>query len=420
MKNFGMRIAGGLTVCLLGLVSLAQPGRVMAQAATPAVAPGTASIHGHVIDRAGIVVSKGEVRLSTDRNPNTVNRKFEYTFPLDENGDYKGTEIKPGAYVGMVFQKDPNSDNLISVDQQPAPMVAGEDKALDFDMTRQAYIDKLSPSEREALETFKKEHAEAMSKNAKIENLNKMLVQARADTKAGNFAPAIKAMTDATAAKPDAVVLWVALGDAQLGDAVAADKAAKAIKATDASVPRKLTAAMTSYRKALDLNAALAKPDTKTISVVNNQLGVALGRLALVGDSDKRADYTKDAIAAYEAAAVADPTGAEKAFLNEAVMLYNVNLVGGKADGLVDVANKIIALDPTKPDAYYFKAEGLAPSISVASDGKITAPPGLVDACNKYLELAPVGPYAKDMKDLLAGVTTQAAPVPTYKAPKKK
>jgi tetratricopeptide (TPR) repeat protein len=415
MKNFGMRIAGGLTVCLLGLVSLAQPGRLMAQAATPAVAPGTASIHGHVQDPVGIPLGGGIVQLSADRNPNTVNRKIEYTFPLDANGDYKGSDIKPGNYLAIAI-----NNKGVTADYQPAPLVAGEDKAVDFDMTREAYINKMSPAEREQLEETKKANAEAMSKNAKIENLNKMLVQARADTKAGNFAPAIKAMTDATAAKPDAVVLWVALGDAQLGDAVAADKAAKAIKATDASVPRKLTAAMTSYRKALDLNAALAKPDTKTISVVNNQLGVALGRLALVGDSDKRADYTKDAIAAYEAAAVADPTGAEKAFLNEAVMLYNVNLVGGKADGLVDVANKIIALDPTKPDAYYFKAEGLAPSISVASDGKITAPPGLVDACNKYLELAPVGPYAKDMKDLLAGVTTQAAPVPTYKAPKKK
>ena len=81
------------------------------------------------------------------------------------------------------------------------------------------------------------------------------MTQARNDTKAGNYASAIKAMQDATAAKPDEALLWDTLGDAQLGDAVAADKAAKANHATDASVPGKLEAAITSYQKALDLNS---------------------------------------------------------------------------------------------------------------------------------------------------------------------
>jgi tetratricopeptide (TPR) repeat protein len=287
-------------------------------------------------------------------------------------------------------------------------------------MTREAYISKMSSSEREMMEATKKANAEAMAKNSKIENLNKLLIQARADTKAGNFESAIKAMTDATTAKPDAGVLWVALGDAQLGEGVAAEKAAKAAKVTDASVPDKLTAAVTSYQKAIALNAAQAKPDLGMISVVNNQLGVALGKLAQAVGSDKRAEYTTEAIAAYEAAAAADPKGAEKYYQNEAIMLYNASLTGGKADGLVDVANKMIALDPTKPDSYFFKSQGLAPSITATPDGKIVAPAGLEEACRKYLELAPTGPYANDVKGLLVGITTQTAPVPTYKEPKKK
>jgi len=80
------------------------------------------------------------------------------------------------------------------------------------------------------------------------------------------------------------------LGDAQLGEAVAASTAAKAAKTTDASVPDKLQAAVTSYQKALALNAALTKPSADTAAVVNNQLGQALGRL---GKTQDASDATK-------------------------------------------------------------------------------------------------------------------------------
>ena len=103
MKICEMRIAGVLTACLLGLVSLVQPGRLMAQPAAPAPAPATAGIHGHVTSPLGQAITEGEVRLTTDRNTNSVNRKFEYTFPLDASGNYKGAGIKPGNYVAAVF-----------------------------------------------------------------------------------------------------------------------------------------------------------------------------------------------------------------------------------------------------------------------------------------------------------------------------
>ena len=44
-----------------------------------------------------------------------------------------------------------------------------------------------------------------------------MLTQARADNKAGNYDAAITAMQEATTAKPDEAILWITLGDAQLG-----------------------------------------------------------------------------------------------------------------------------------------------------------------------------------------------------------
>ena len=92
-----------------------------------------------------------------------------------------------------------------------------DDKVVNFDMTRPEYLDKMSPEDRKALEEYKKKNAEIVAGNAKIQNLNALLTQARADNKAGNYDAAMTAMQQATAAKPDEGILWITLGDAQLG-----------------------------------------------------------------------------------------------------------------------------------------------------------------------------------------------------------
>ena len=399
MKIFGMRVAGVLAACLLGTMALGRPGQLMAQ--------GTASVHGHVINPAGQPITAGEVRLTTERNPSAPSAKFEYTFPLDASGSYtsKGTDIKPANYTAAVFQGGR------SVDFMPAPLVAGDDKTVDFDMTRKEYLDKMSPADREALEDYKKKTAETMAANSKISNLNAMLVSARANTKAGNFDPAIKAMTDATTAKPDEPILWETLGDAQLGQADAAAKAAKAAKATDASVPDKYAAAIASYQKALSLNTAAAKPNVEIAATANNQLGQALGKLALNGQPDK----LKDAAAAYEAAAKADPTRAGMYYFNEAATLFN----GGDGDDAAAAADKATTADPTKADAYYIKGQALVAKVTLdETTKKYTLPPGCLEAYQKYLELVPTGGHSDEVKGILQSLNEPIKT--TYKAPGKK
>jgi tetratricopeptide (TPR) repeat protein len=376
MKNPNVKMAGWSAACFVGLVMLAQPGRLMAQAAT---------IHGHVQNPAGQAVTVGEVRLTTDKNPSAPGAKFEYTFPIDGSGNYKGTDIKPGTYIAGVFAQGRN------VDFMPAPIAAGENKTVDFDMTRPEYIKNMSPADRDALEEYKKKNTEVTAANAKIENLNGLLKTARTDTTAGNFDGAVKAMTDATTAKPDEPILWDTLGDAQLGLANAAFKTAHDNKTTDPSLGDKYQAAITSYQKALSLDVASAKPSPELEAAANNQLAQALGHIG----------KTAEASAAYEAAAKVDPTKAAMYYFNEAATLLNAN----DGTGAAAAADKAIAADPTKAEAYYIKAEGLAPNITGPNaDGKFVAPPGLLEALNKYLELAPTGPHAQDMKDLLAGL----------------
>jgi hypothetical protein len=389
MKTFGIRVAGIFAASLLGVVSLAQPGRLMAQ--------GTASIHGHVQNPAGQPLTTGEVRLTTDKNANSPS-KFDYTFPIDGSGNYKGADIKPGSYTAIVYQ------GANHIDFMPAQLASGDDKTIDFDMTRKEYMDKMSPADKAALEEYKKKNAEAVAANAKIGNLNNLLKSARAATAAGNYDEAVKNMTDATAAKPDEPILWETLGDAQLGQANTAAKAAHDAKTTDASVPDKYAAAEASYQKALDLNAKAAKPNPEVAAAANNQMGQALGKTG----------KTKEAAAAYEAAAKADPTKAGTYYFNEAATLFNAS----DMDGAAAAADKAITADPTKVEAYYIKGQALVQKATVdPKTNKITAPADCVAAYQKYLELAPTGPHAEEIKGILEGI---GEPIKsTYKAPKK-
>jgi tetratricopeptide (TPR) repeat protein len=378
-------------------VAMAAAFFAMLMATVPAhtLAQGAATVHGHVTNPAGLPLTNGDVRFTTDKNPSLPDTKFAYDFPLDGQGNYTGKVEKPGTYVGVVFQAGNH------VDYSPAtPIAAGEDKAIDFDMSRKEYLDKMTPAEKEQLQEYKKQAAAALAANSKIANLNALLKQARVDTTAGNFDAAIKAMTDATTAKPDEAILWQALGDAQLGQAAAAQKANR----TDPTLADKFAAATTSYQKVLTLEAAKAKPDPKTIAAAQNQLGQAYGKQG----------KTKEASDAYEAAAKADPTQAGMYYFNEAATAFNANSM----DEAAAAAQKAVTADPTKADAYYIEGQALIQKATVdPKTNKITAPPGCVEAYQKYLELAPTGSHAEEVKGILQGI---GATVTTgYKAGKK-
>jgi hypothetical protein len=396
MNILGIRIASAAAACLLGLATLGQPVTVWAQAA--------GSIHGRVIDAAGAPLGNGSVRLTTDKSGGpAASKKYDYTFVVDPTGNFKGDGIKPGTYVAVAFQGALSVDFIYNLE-----IVAGQDKAADFDMTRAEYIAKMSAEEKANLEDVKKKNAAANAANSKIENLNALLKQAQSDNKAGNFASAIKAMTDATAAKADEPILWETLGDAQLGDADAAAKAARASHATDASLPDKYGAAIASYQKAISLNAAAAKPIQEIASIANYQLGQSIGKLALAtGQPDK----AKDSVAAYDAAVKADPSKAGTYYYNESATLFNAS----DMDDAVAAADKAIAADPTKADAYYIKGQVLIQKSTVdTKTNKITTPPGCVEAYQKYLELAPTGSHADEVKAILTGI---GEPIKsTYKA----
>lgn len=402
----------------LGLVAFAL---LPALAQTPAPTAPTGpmgKIHGHVTNPTGASQAGGTVTLvGVDRAASGPGLSAQVSekgvFPVDANGDYSG-ETAPGTYKvvyrspGMAADKE--ADHAENVKVQ-----AGQDTAQDIDMSRKEYVDALPPEQKKQLEDLKKHNSEAMKANEVIKNLNADLRIVTQDIKDADGArataiqtlgaTATKAVIDAkeaeiktakyteietlmskdSAAKPDASVLWAQLGQAQLG-------------------LKKYDEAEATYKKVLDLESTSKKPNISVQGLANSGLGEIYARTGKVPEAN----------AAYDAAAKVNPTQAGFYLKNEAVIFFQIN----NADAQVAAANEAIAIDPTQPLLYYLKGNGLVQKTTMdPKTNKLTAPPGCLEAYQKYLELAPTGTYATEVKGILAGFEQKIDT--SYKAPKQ-
>lgn len=343
------------TIMVAGVLMAGAMPRASAQKAT-------GSIHGHVQNAAGLAVSGGDVKLTTD-DPATDTSKFQYDLPVDQNGNYKSDAIAPYTYAIVYAQNGKIIDVLPNI-----KIVAGQDTTANVDMTRAAYINSLSPEDKAALEAYKAKIAASMSDNVKIANLNTLLQQARDAIKNKDFDTAASLMQQAISTRPEEAIFWFTQGDAQAGQ-------------------KKYDDAATSYNKAIALNDALRQPSPELDAAADNNLGQVL-----ISESK-----TPDAIAAFESAVKAQPSQAETYYFNEAAVFYN----HGDTTSALAAADKAIAADPTKPEPYFIRGQSLIVNATVDKSGKIIAPPGCAEAYQKYLELDPNGPSAQDATDIL-------------------
>ena len=386
------RLSGIAT--LLTVMALGASGMAIAQV------PPVATLHGHVTNPAGGLLKSGDIKLTTDKTADAKDRVYKYTFPLDASGDYKGKDIAPGDYVAVVYSEKK------SIDFQSVTLKAGDDKALDFDMTRAEYLKAMTPEERAQLEEFKKKNASVSADNAKIANINKVLLQAREDEKNGKATDAVNSLKPLTDLKPNEPVLWASLGEAELAVADSAYKAARAAKTptTDPAIMQDYTDAAASYQKAIDLSVPPAKVVPE--NVANYYLNL--------GQADSRSGKLQEAGAAYETAAKTAPSIAPSAYYNESVVFYTAS----KMPEANAAADKAIAADPKRADPYYIKGQALIPGATTDKSGKFVLPPGCLESYQEYLELAPDGAHAAEVKELLAGL---GQPVKnSFKAPGKR
>lgn len=387
-----------------------------AHAQTPAPKGPVGKIHGHVTNPTGAPQKDGTVSLvRLDRIASgpgaSAMTSVRGTLKLDENGDYS-SEAEPGSYkvvfrtVGMPDDKEADHVDNVRIE-------ANKDVAADIDMSRKEYIDTLPADQRKQLEDLRKHNSEALKTNEIIKNLNADLKTVTQDIKDadGAHAAAIQAlgataakadveaketeiktakytevetlMLKDTAAKPDASVLWAQLGQAQLG-------------------LKKYSDAETTYKKTLELEAAAKKPNPAVQGMAQSGLGEIYARAGRIPEAN----------AAYDAAAKVNPAQASMYLKNESVIFSQV----GNADAQVAAADEAILADPAQPLPYYLKAQGLIGKATVDASGRYVLPPGCAEAYQKYLDLAPTGPYAGDVKGILAQAATKVDT--TYKAPK--
>lgn len=359
-----------------------------------APAGSTGKIHGHVTNPTGASQTVGSVSLSSDGGHTS-----KYTFQVTSTGDYSG-EAPAGTYTVIFRQPDTPPDKMVdSFDN--VKITAGEDTAQDIDMSRKAFVDKLPPEQQKQLEELRKHNAEAMKANEVIKNLNADLRVVTQDIKDADAAHAtavqtlgpsaakadiaakeaeIKTakyteietlMTKDTAAKPDASVLWAQLGQAQVG-------------------LKKWDEAEATFKKTLDLETNSKKPNIAIQGLADSGLGEVYARTGKI----------QPALDAYDAAAKVNPTQASFYLKNEAVIFFQTN----QPDAQVTAADKAIAVDPNSAILYYLKGNGLVGKTTMDDKThKLVAPPGCMEAYQKYLQLAPDGTYAAEVKGILAG-----------------
>jgi len=402
----------GMAATGLLAISLA-PAGAQAPAAT-APAGNTGKIHGKVINPTGQPQGQGTVSLSTDGGVT-----LKYSFPVSDTGEFTG-EAPQGTYMVIYRANDTPAGKMVD-SIRGVKITAGQDLAQDIDMTRQEYVDKMSPEEKKQLEELKKTNAEAVKANSVINALNADLKVVSSDkhdidTAGTTAAQALGAsasrsdiatktaeirttkytdietlMTKDTGLKPDEALLWVNLGYGQTG-------------------LKKYDDAITSYKKALDLENAAKKVRPSVISLANAGLGEIYARTGKVPDAN----------AAYDAAAKADPPNALLHLRNEAVIFFQEN----NSQAQVAAADEAIKSDanPSDPNLailYYIKGQGLVQNATVdPKTNRIVLPPDCTAAYQKYLELAPTGPYAAEVTGILQQAGEKVST--SYKAPKAK
>jgi len=338
-------------------------------------AVGSGKIHGQVLNPTGAPMTDGTVSLYAG-GMSSPTQEAKYTFPVDANGNYKGDNVAAGTYTITYREPDTPKDKV--VDQiDNVKVVEGQDTSQNLDMSRPEYIAKLTPEQRKALEEAKAKNASVLKENAQIKNLNADLNAARSDRADKNYQQAEDLMQKDVAIKPDEPLLWVELGEAQL-----------ALK--------QYSDAETSLQKCITLEQAAKKPNAQVEGAAGNSLGEALADEGKIPESQ----------AAYDAAAKADPAQAAMFYQNETIVMSRA----GKIEETVAAADKAIAADPSRPIPYYLKGQALISKATVdTKTGKVIAPPGCEEAYEKYLQLAPNGPFANDAKQVLAGLNQSPA-----------
>ncbi|HEY7405069.1 MAG TPA: tetratricopeptide repeat protein [Candidatus Angelobacter sp.] len=327
----------------------------------------------------GTITSGGKPVPNAQVILTSTNTGKTYKMKTDRDGSFAGVGITFGEYEQEI--QSATGEKLY----KRKVNVVGEGGAVD-DLT--VDIGTGGPTvSKEEMEKLKAEREKGLSMNALINQYNTA-------QQAKNWQQASDILKQMIAAEPNRWEYQKALGDMQMNlnqydDAVA------------------------TYEKVIPAAEAATKNDPKADPAKTK---ATLGQIyANEGNAYLKIKKNPEAIAAFTKAAELDPNPAI-AYFNLCATQYNT----GNTDGALAACDKAIAADPNKADAYYIKGSLLMGGSTMDKQGKLQAPAGTAEALNKYLEIAPTGPHADDVKQMLAAIGAKVQTTYNEKGNKKK
>ena len=217
---------------------------------------------------------------------------------------------------------------------------------------------------------------------AKNPELDALIRRYESALRAGDQQAEISALKAIVAADPTRWDFFDALGDAQLtsGDyeyaAESYEKGIQAVQRFLSSNPANSSVILKSDRD---------RAQAGMVQMLINQ-----------GNAYLKLKKNSEAIAASAKAAELAPDPAA-AYFNLCVMYYNTQTL----DGAVDACNKAIAANPNRADTYFIEGALLFSATKTNKDGSRIVAPGTVEALRKYLQLAPAGAHATEVRQML-------------------
>jgi len=342
----------------------------LAAAATAWSQATAGKVQGKVTD-GGKPVADAQVTLTNIGTGRTFKMK------TDKNGQFNGVGFPFGDYEEEVTAGEKRYKTKVQI--------KGEGGAVDDVSVEMSSGKPGAGPSKEELEKMKSERDKAVGENTLIAQLNPAL-------QAKDWATAEPILTKLITMNPNRWDYQQALGNAQLSEG-------------------KFEEAVATYDKAIPIAENATKTDPKA-DPAKAKAGVSQ-MLTSEGNAYLKLKKNDKAIDAYTKAAAMDPNPAT-AYFNICATQYNT----GNTQGALTACDKAIAADPNRADAYFIKGSLMLGDSKQDKDGKLQAPAGTSEALNKYLELAPDGPHAGDVKAMLQAIGAKIET--TYHEKKKK
>jgi len=352
------------------------------------------SVRGKVVDMQGTVITGAQVTWKNQNNGRTYNLK------TNKKGEFFSLGIEPGDYTVTVTQ-----DGKV-VDEAKGVHVGLDELTYNIDLKQAQQQNIVQNAKKQGITTEQaqqqaqkqqEEVTKTQAFNANVKVVNEKLNAGSALMKANppDYKAALQNFQEAKDMMPDQDVVWYRLGYAYLQSARAQ---------TDPNERKQQnTEAYNDLQKAVELKkAALEKqgqtPDPAAAQKAKSDLA---GYYDNLGNAAARMGKTDEAISDYEQAVQLDPASGSLYYLHEGITLYNIGGDEATRKKTVEALDKVIAADPNKADAYFFKGASLFALSTQKSDGSLASPEGTTESLQKYLELEPSGGYAEQAKGML-------------------